>query len=1606
MLRLALLENLRRVAARVMAGRRERERAGYWVERMLDVSATEPAKVVLVLAKMIEEDPPLTSAFVAELASRLHGQGPALIVALTWLEQRLAEQGQSVDNVFQQASQNQAADQVSIGNSIGSLRFLGAADWRSFVESISVVEQALRQDPAGVYHRMDFATRDHYRHAVEDVAKRSGIPEVDVAGIAVELALAAKASRAGDGEAVHTKRRAHVGYFLVDRGRSTLDRAARIRTTPGAWLRRRADQFRLPLYLGSILLTTMVTTGLLLIWAAHRSLGLWSLTVMSVVLAVCASQLAVALIHWAATLLLRPATLPRMNFSSGIPPEHRTVVAVPTMLTDRLEVGHLLEALEVRFLANQDENVSFALLTDFRDSSHQTMPDDETLLQQAREGIEALNAKYSGGEVREGESAEDERIDTGIPKAAAKPRGGGFFLFHRARRWNAQEGVWMGWERKRGKLEEFNAALSGKQGEFDTVAGPIDRLRGVKYVITLDADTQLPRDSAQQLAGTMAHPLNRPFYDEKRGRVTEGYSILQPRIGISMSSAARSPFARLFGGDPGIDPYTRAVSDVYQDVFHEGSFIGKGIYDLEAIQRALGGRFPENRILSHDLLEGAYGRCGLVSDVLLFEDYPPAYPADVSRRYRWIRGDWQIATWLLPWAPGLDSQRVSNPISALSRWKILDNLRRSLVPPALLALLLFGWFGPGTALFGALVVIGTFALPALLTAAAELARRSTDIPMRHHWRLVARSFARQFLREAFAIAALPYDALIHAQAIGRTAIRVLVTRRNLLEWQTARDAQRRGRTDLGGFYLSLWVLPTTAILAGGALAVLRVGALVSAGPLLGIWLLAPAVAWWLSRLTRPALPRLAEEDSILLSMASRLTWRFFEIFVTEVDNYLPPDNFQQDPPRGVAHRTSPTNIGLSVLANLAAYDFGFISGGGLINRTAQTLASIDKMQRYRGHLYNWYDTRTLEPLRPLYVSTVDSGNFAGHLLILAAALKQFAGGQILTPTVFTGLAGTLYVIFDVVRQGNAAATLDVLARLTQLRDQLSTTPQSLSASHRLLRDLLAAAEKLTRAIESDTGEQLKSWVRAFENQCRESLDDLKRLAPWLEMPPPSAFVTGGASAAQAALLRRLDEVPTLAQTAKLEAVFSYAFARETNGERRAWPAEEENWLSRLRDAVVRGSERAAQRLSDLERLADRCGELADVDYEFLYDQDRHLLAIGYNVDDHRRDASYYDLLASEARLASFVAIAQGKLPQEHWFSLGRVLTTSGGQPALLSWSGSMFEYLMPLLVMPTYDGTLLDETYKAVVERQIAYGRERGVPWGISESGYAKTDAQLNYQYRAFGVPGLGFKRGLADDLVVAPYASAMALMIDPRRSCANLRRLASDRRLGDYGFYEAVDYTPARQPPGQDGVVVRSFMAHHQGMALLSFPYVLLDRPMQHRFESEPLFRATELLLQERVPKTASVYPHPAEVSESRGIPLESGTNFRTFNTPQTPSPEVHLLSNGRYHVAVTAAGGGYSRWRDLAITRWHEDPTRDCWGTLCYLRDAESGEFWSAAHQPVLKRAASYEAIFSPGRAEVRAATATSVRTWKSASRPRTISSCAGSASAITGRGRARSN
>ena len=1538
MLRLALIENIRRVAERVGAAIKDRAQAAFWTEKLLHTAEHEPQNLILVVADMARSQPPMSNAFVAELVRSLQGHSPVLDMPFTWLEQQLAASGRTSQQMIQMESQQQAANQVSVSASIASLRFLGSVDWRAFVESLNLTATTLHRDPAGVYDRMDFATRDLYRHVVERLAKLGHVSEPEVAERVIKLA----EMRAGCGGKYD--RKSHVGYFLIDAGLAEVESYVlpkwRFKVANFLrWLKGREGV----IFLGGVALTTAALSAVIMAPLTINSISNTVSIALWVAVFFASSQLAIELINRCVTTLAKPKVLPRLDFSAGIPDDSRTLVCVPTLLISRKNVEDLLGALEVRYLANRSENLFFALLTDFTDATSEVMPLDAELLEMARQGIEALNARHAGCMI-----GDSKRRDV-------------FFILHRPREWNESENVWMGYERKRGKLEALNALLRGRPGhrgkdisDFSLISGDISQLLLVKYVITLDTDTMLPKDAAKKLVGTMAHPLNRPEFGTDKNSVTKkvvtsGYGMMQPRVAVNLPCTSRSWFTRLYADDPGVDPYTRAVSDVYQDLFQEGSFIGKGIYDVDAFSQSLANNLPENLILSHDLIEGCYARCGLVSDVILYEDQPTHFSDEAMRRHRWTRGDWQIASWLLPFVPDVNRRWKKNELKWLSKWKIFDNIRRSLTPISALIFLLVGWLTLSSARYVSTVITMIYTMPVLVSLVADALHKSKESSVISHIMSVIISASRRFLRAIFALVFLPFDAAANLDAIGKSLVRMLVTRRHLLAWRSSTDPRHCAVHNLWSLLRHMAMSPIFALLAFLVIEFLVPTAIGSAAPFLLSWLMSPLLAYKLSVPLAPRVVKLSDSQVDFLRRLARLTWSYFDAFIGPDDQWLPPDNFQEYPVAVRAHRTSPTNIGISLLANLAAYDFGYISAHRLLDRTDKTFRTLSKMERFRGHFYNWYDTQTLKPLFPRYISTVDSGNLAGLLLTLRPGLIELADEPAISRATSRGLLDAIACLQEV-------PTLPANARqlLKQVRDGLNSDVATLSSAHRVNELIRQTIAEISVAPDD---QELTFWLAAVTQQCTDCLSTpLKELTPWWQFTVPNDVPWRDQ-------LFDLGSVPTLRQVAQMRQTQMPLIEHLIHVSVAA-----KECLIELRSLVELGIRCAEARLFLIRQLADMCEDFSVFEYDFLYDTSRHLMAIGYNVSEHRRDDSFYDLLASEARLGSFVGIAQGYLPQEHWFALGRQLTVVKGEPTLLSWSGSMFEYLMPLLVMPSYQGTLLDQTYTTAVRRQIDYGKQRGVPWGISESGYNATDMQLNYQYRAFGVPGLGFKRGLAEDLVIAPYATVMALMVEPVEACKNLQVMAQQGFLGRYGFFEAIDFTTSRVSTDRDKAIVRSYMAHHQGMSLLAILYQLLDKKMQRRFQSEPYFRSVELLLHERVPKVAALYPHAPEVSEAASMISAGQAVLRVIKTPNTPRPEVHLLSNGSYHVMVTNAGGGYSRWRHVAVTRWREDPTCDDWGTFTYIRDVDSNKLWSAAHQPTLKMTSNYEAIFTPSKAEFR--------------------------------------
>jgi cyclic beta-1,2-glucan glucanotransferase len=1527
MLRLALVEDLRRLATDVVVARRARDRARRWGQ-LLGSSRDHEADIAEMLRAEAQETGRLSAAFVVELLHWLRDQPSSAAPAWHALQRALEAQHDSPEEMLRAEHQREATDQLAIGNIITSMRLLSSIDWPLFFERVSLVEQILREDPAGAYARMDFPTRDRYRHSIEQLAKGARAPEESVARRAVDLARDAQRT------APSHDRAHHIGYYLISRGRFKLERDIGYPPNVRDWFARFFYGHPVLGYLGTIGAATALAAASFVSYARRYDGSALDLGIVALMVVLPLSELAISLINLVVTSQVSPRPLPKLDMRSGIPASDRTMVVVPAIVDSETRLIELLGDLEVRFLANRDEHLHFALLSDFADSAERTRADDAVLIEAARRRVDDLNARH--GHDR-------------------------FFLFHRARQWNTGEQLWMGHERKRGKLMEFNRLLRGATNTSYIVQhGELSILPTVRYVITLDSDTQLPMEAGRRLVGTLSHPLNRPRLDERLQRVTEGYGVLQPRISVSVVSANRTIFSQIFSGHVGVDPYTTAVSDLYQDMFGEGSYVGKGIYDVDAFEKTLENRIPENTLLSHDLFEGFYARAGLVTDIDLVDDYPASYLAYSARQHRWVRGDWQILRWLWPTVPDATGRPVRNTLPVISRWKIIDNLRRSLIPPALVLLLTAGWtILPGSPAIWTTLVLLVLAFPAYTQVARSIGNIVPGVPLGDHLRAERDNILTSLRQAVFSVIVLAHQSVVMLDAIGRALVRMTITRRRRLEWMTAERAENHV-TSVGKVVRRMWQAPVLSLAVTALVIALAPDRLMLASPILILWFISPAIVYstGLPLPHRRAVPSRTERAAF--RAVARRTWRFFEDLVDPADNWLIPDNYQENRLDVIAHRTSPTNIGLQLLSTLAAHDLGYLSFTGALDRLEPTFDTLLRMQRYRGHFYNWYDTTTLTPLVPAYISTVDSGNLAGYLLTLRSGLAQLGeSAPIVDASLLEGLEDAIHLFegeIETLTQGRSASGLK--KELGSLRAHLGRRPVTLLEWRRLLTQLeerLQAVSILLHDLEEPllsggTGEappaawtEASTWLERAAVAVTTRQLELERLTGWM-------------TRLQAAGIRSIPaEVPSLTSLIAIcDRALNEVTERPSSGDARL------------------AIERARRQAEELIERAERLGALADdlieeTEFGFLFNTERQLFSIGFSVTDGRLDNAYYDILASEARLASFVAIATGTLSHEHWFKLGRSLTPSGRTRALLSWSASMFEYLMPVLVMRAYPGTLLDETYNAVVQRQLQYGAQRGVPWGISECAYNAQDLERNYQYRAFGVPGLGLKRGLAEDLVVAPYASMLAASLAPKEVSENLERLRREGMCGRYGYYEAIDYTPERVPPDRKGgVVLPTWMAHHQGMSLLALNNLINGSPMQERFHADPRIQAADLLLQERVPQLVPLRNVPVETAEH--VPFVRRTAappVRRYTTPHTLSPRAHLLSNGSYAVMVTNAGGGYSRRQQLAMTRWREDITTDSWGTFIFIRDLDTGDVWSTAHQPSGREAEDYEVTFSLDRA-----------------------------------------
>lgn len=1448
-LRVVLVENLRRLAERFATLQAARDIVHQWFDG--DPAAGGMAVVEALEPRMRERG--VAAAFWLQLDHRAEELPQALARELNaWLSTRLPAPAATLAHQQDESIK----DLQSIRNSIVTLRKIDQADWRRLIAGVSPVMQTLAHSKVWAAESSD--TQDLTLHEVERLARKSGRAEREVAERLLALTRAGIVDDADD--AAEAAGRAPI-YWWRGAGRARLHKELGLRRPLSEATRRRGAVCT---YLGGLVL--LVGGGLAwLLEVADPAAPGWLVALAGVLVLGPLGETVVALANRWISESAAPSRLPRLAFADGVPADERTLVVMPVLLAGETAAASLAEQLEQHHLANPERHVQFALLTDHADAANEREPADARVLEAARAAIAALNERHG-------------------PTADGAPR---FLLLHRPRRWAETEQRWIGWERKRGKLEQLLAQLAAADGTDSPFVdlGPLSRpAAGMRHVITLDADTDLPPGRLRALVGTAAHPLNRPVVDAARRRIVAGYAILQPRV-LAPLPAARTgtPYHRLFGGQFGIDPYSAASSEIFQDLFGEGSFTGKGLLDVQACHAVLSGRLPEGQVLSHDLLEGALARCAGVSDVTLVEDSPLHADVAHARLHRWTRGDWQ----LLPFLFGAGRWGIA----AINRWKLADNLRRSLVAPLSLALLLLV-LATGVlplALTLALVVAAFGAGP-LLGALAGLVPSRGDIAFARFYREAGIELARALALPLWHLAMLLQLSLLYVDAIARALWRQFRTRRLLLEWTTAAAAAAAARNELGALVREHRAVPIAAAALLGALGIAAALDAPVAWPaalaLLALWAAGPVWTWWASRPREPWTTRWHAEVPLdpqgreYLCRLARDTWRFYETHVGAADHHLPPDNVQMTPHQLVAHRTSPTNIGLYLLVCCCARELGFIGLATLADRLGATFATLAALPRWHGHFYNWYDTETLAVLAPGYVSAVDSGNCSAHLLAVARACE-------------------------------------LAAALPQ--DELATNG--------------------LRAVE-----RARQRLRALQPLLA-SAPGLQGLATLVAAPVPVG------EAGQRGLLQR----QLAAARAELD-----AWPLADGGIEISIDADRAHWLARdlvaqlesnLRDqgeALVLARARLLALAAQARRMA------LEADYAQLYDRERRLLFIGWRGDLQQLDENHYDLLASEARLTSLVAIAKGDLPAEHWKALGRPFFARGARLGLKSWSGSMFEYLMPSLVLHEPPGGALAQAARHAVHEQRLEAAGRGTPWGISESAIAGQDHTLAYQYGPQGVPNLALARLPADERVLAPYATLMASVVAPAAAIANLEALERLGARGAFGFIEAIDYTPQRQTAAGGFTLVQTYMAHHQAMGLVALTNVLADDTPRRWLMGEPLMRAVATLLHERAPREV------APLTEAPPAPLPRAPRKARMVREAEPLNEAlaltQMLTNGRYAVVLRSHGGGYSNWDGIALTRWRDDLLRDQHGSFFYVHRAGENDWHSLTARPAPDARARY--------------------------------------------------
>lgn len=1524
LLRLRLIECVQFLAVEIDRRMREGELASFWGNRLLQAARREPERLPEFFALLDKEFPIPSAHFAEELLEHLFDEEAALVQAKKWIELRF---GIPSSDVIHQEQINEAAEQVVFSNAITSLITLSQLSWQDIFETLSPVDAILKDDPVDIYSKMDFTTRNLYRESIEVIARYSHLLEVEIAKRAIQSAQ--------EGQLDFDR---HVGYYLVDEGRRKLEATAGYAPPLLQSLRRWITGHPASIYLGGIAIGILVLEIGIVAISLKYDVGLFQTIFFAFLALIPVSELVIQFMNLFVTRLIPPSILPKMLFENAIPTEDKTLVVVPMLLLGQEEIQAELDRLEIRYLANPDPMLYFGLFSDFTDAPEQHTSADAALLEVAVKGIVAFDNKYGPGK---------------------------FFLFHRQRVWSHSEKAWIGWERKRGKLEKLNRFLMGEQLEENIVyAGKAEALKGLRYVITLDSDTQLPKNQAKRLIEVSAHPLNRPQFSADGRKVIRGFTLIQPRVCTDFPHTKASLFSRIFSEPLSIDPYTQAISNVYQDLEGEGIYHGKGIYDLAAFHRLLSGRFKEEHLLSHDLIEGTHVRVGFASNVVLFDLIPEEYFCWAKRLHRWIRGDWQIVDWLFPQVPLGNHPKEPNPLSAINRWKIFDNLRRSLIAPSLMVLLISAWLlSPISALWTAVSALVIF-MPALFLLVCTL----LDLAIR--LRITGEELKLRIYRALITVATLPHEALLSVDAICRVAYRRIISHTHLLQWNTSQNGNRINGHAYRRHLLSLGWSSLFAVAVFALVAYINPSALPLALPFCLLWASVPLIVYVIDRpIDKKKDAALTSVDKNELRLLARKTWRYFDDFVGPESHWLPPDNYQMALKVEIAPRTSPTNIGLWLLALLNAHDFKYLTSDAVIDKIVATTDQMKKMERFEGHLLNWYDTQTLNPLYPRYISTVDSGNLLACLWTLQEGVYEMIAAPLLATSTLEGIKDVCEILAQ-----ESIGNKDVKTAVESIK-AVSDTPKASLVE--IVESIKSALQVIQECQIVDSGEEpaWQYWFKQLSKQLAGWEDIIIRYYSWLD-------VLNELTREQ---LDRLDSQAwkwredALAVSYSLQMIAEGALAKsfsmlQSASQNAGLPADLLAWGKRFQEALLKAQWLAGEKLGAAEEALKELDMVSqEMNLGFLYNQDRKVFAIGYNVDERRLDNSYYDLLASEARMASLVAIAKDDAPIEHWWGLGRPYNVVNGITVLMSWGGTMFEYLMPALFNRHHPNSLLGEACEAAVTCQIRYGRKRGIPWGISEAAFSAIDVHKTYQYRSFGVPGLGLKRGLEDDLVVSPYSSALALVINAPEALKNLRKLAGHAHinlLGPYGYFESIDYTRQHGPGGERGVIIYAYMAHHQGMILTAINNVLNNDPIPRRFHKDPRIKGVESLLYERTPMRP--------IFKGKGLRKESPVpSLKPFSpipimgvsdSAESVTPKVNLFSNGNYSLMVTNAGGGFSRWRDIAITRWRADTTCDQWGSFCYLKDTQSSLCWSAGYQPMQSRGKQYTTSFKTDKAEFR--------------------------------------